>query len=107
MCTENCTITQFKGKQLSKLSAKVYLDQSIDTKAQSLDTLAKQCKIYLNVQTSFVKHPDPNALKYSLMTDKLNSMHYIGQALNVYIHDEKDKLLCNDICLGSKLNAQF
>ena len=87
---------------MSKLSAKVFLDQSLDNKTQSLDNLAKNCKIRLNVVTSFVKHPDSNALKFDLKTDKLNALHYIGQALNVLIHDEKDKLLCNEICLSSK-----
>jgi hypothetical protein len=64
--------------------------------------LAKQCKVKLNVQNSFVKHPNPNAIHYDAKVDNLNAMHYIGQAVSFIVHDDKmDKLLCNEICLAS------
>ncbi len=99
---ENCTIVQFKGKQLSKFSSKVFIDKSIEKKVENVDDLAKQCKIRLNVQNSFVKHPNPSAVHYDSKLDNLNAMHYIGQALSFSVNDDKDKLLCNEICLGSK-----
>ena len=104
---ENCTLTQVKGKHLSKYSAKVYVDKTVEAKAESLDTLAGKCKIKLNVQTSFVKHPDPKAVHYDVKSDRLHSMHYIGQALSFVIHGESDKLLCNEICLSSLFCFSF
>ena len=85
------------------MSAKVYIDVSIEDKMQRVDDLASKCKIKLNVQTSFVKHPDPKAIHYDLKSDRLNSMFYIGQALSFIVHDStSDKILCNEICLSSK-----
>ena len=102
MFLENCTIVQFKGKHLSKLSAKVYIDKSIENKVEKLDELAKLCKVKLNVITSFVKHPNPNATKFDFK-DQIQPMHYVGQALSLHLYSEKDTLLCNDVCLGSKI----
>ena len=57
-------------------------------------------KVKLNVITSFIKHPDPKEIKFNIK-DQINPMHYIGQAMSLHLYDDKDKLLCNDICLGS------
>ena len=67
---------------------------------QNVDDLAKLCKVKLNVLTSFIKHPDAKAINLD-PKDSTNPMHYIGRALSLYIYDDHDKLLCNDVCLGS------
>ena len=82
------------------MSAKVYIDKSIEKKVESLDELAKLCKVRLNVITSFVKHPNPNATKFDFK-DQIQPMHYVGQALSLHLYSDKDTLLCNDVCLGS------
>ena len=66
-----------------------------------MDDLAKLCKVKLNVITSFIKHANPNATKLDLK-DQINPMHYLGQAVSLHIYSDKDTLLCNDVCLGSK-----
>ena len=84
------------------------MDKSLEKRLESVDDLAKQCKVKLNVQNSFVKHPNPSAIHYDAKADNLNAMHYIGQALSFIVHDDKtDKLLCNEICLASKLKTNL
>ena len=84
------------------------MDKSLEKRLESVDDLAKQCKVKLNVQNSFVKHPNPSAIHYDAKADNLNAMHYIGQALSFIVHDDKtDKLLCNEICLASKLETNL
>ena len=68
---------------------------------ESLDELTKLCNVKLHVITSFIRHPDPKAVSYNLL-DLINPNHYTGHALSLHIYDTKDKLLCNDECLGSK-----
>jgi hypothetical protein len=78
----------------------VLVDKSLEKKMDNIDDLAKLCKVKLSVMGSFKKSSD---LKLDPRDTLTHPMHYIGQALSIHIYDEKDKLLCNDICLGSNL----
>lgn len=69
-----------------------------------IEGLANLCKVHLEVQKSFILNPDSKAVFYDIK-DKTNPNFYIGQALSVHIYDQTDKLLCNDVCLGSKLQC--
>ena len=103
----NCTVSQYKGKHFSKLSAKVYVDDKIAGKVNDLDGLAKLCKVHILAQKSFVLAADPKTANTLDLKDKTNPNHYVGQAISLHIHDEDDKLACNDICLGSTKNFLF
>jgi len=82
-----------------KTPQKILIDKSIENKMDNVDDLAKLCKVKLNVMDSFKKSTDT---KLDPRDTTTHPMFYIGQAVGFHIYDEKDKLLCNDICLGSK-----
>lgn len=96
----NCTIAEFKGKHLTKMTRKVYVDQAIYKKMEDLDSLAKLCNVKLHIEKSFMLHPDPKQANSIDIKDKTNPGHYIGQAVSLHVYDNDDKLVCNDICLG-------
>lgn len=96
---KNCTIELYKGKEFSKDSNKIYIDKSIHSKVESLEGLAKLCKVKLHIYKSFVLHPDPKVLTYDIK-DKTNPHHYVGQAMSLEVYGQDNKLMCNDICLG-------
>ena len=82
-----------------KSPQKILIEKSIEKKMDNVDDLAKLCKVKLNVLSSFKKSTD---VKLDPRDTTTHPMHYVGQALEFHIYDEKDKLLCNDICLGSE-----
>jgi len=88
-------------KSTTKKSAKVLIDKSIEDRVKTVDDLAKLCKVHLHITKSFVLHPDKTKAYTYDIRDKTNANHYIGQALGINIHDTKDNLLCNDICMAS------
>lgn len=97
----NCTIVEFKGKHLSKQSAKLWIDKSIEERMKSVDDLAKLCKVRIHVLKSYIQHSDPNKGHQYDPRDPNPAGHYIGEALSINIYDENHKLICNDVCLQS------
>lgn len=93
----NCTITAFKGKQFGGSffsKTKVYVSEDQEENFKHLDDLAKLCKVNFHLKSAFKKNNDPN---YKI--DR-NAPLYSGHGIVVELNDEKDKLLCNELCLS-------
>jgi hypothetical protein len=97
-----CNVTEFKMKQHTSKSAKLWIDHAIESRVKAVDDLAKLCKVHLHIMKSFILHPDAAKSNAYDPKDKTNANFYIGQAIGIHIYDTKDKLLCNDVCMASK-----
>lgn len=100
--TLQCNITEYKIKSMTKKSDKLWLNTELADRVKQIDDLAKLCRIHLHIVKSHIQHPDAAKGKHYDYKDKTHATYYIGHAFGFNIHDTKDNLLCNDICLGSK-----
>jgi hypothetical protein len=96
---ENCTIIEFKGDNFGSgfFKGKIYIDQDVKAQFKSLDELCSLCKVKLEPLRSFSVNRNKT---YKI--DK-NAPFYIGRGLEFQILDKDGKLLCNSICLESKI----
>ena len=95
----NCTIEAFKGKHFGGSffsRTKVYITQDLHKEFEKLDDLAKLCKVNFDLKNSFMKNNNPN---YKI---DWKAPMYVGYGIVVELLDEKEKLLCNSVCLASK-----
>lgn len=90
----NCTIVEFKGKHFEHKGLKTYVDKSFEEKLHKLDALAKICQVKVKVVRSFTQQ-----IKKEILVDDTDYF-YSGNACEIEIYDNDDKLLCNQICLG-------
>lgn len=67
----------------------------METHFEKFDDLAKLCKVKFDPLSSFKKNNDP---KFKIKED---AGQYIGYGLEAELLDDKGKLLCNKVCLGS------
>ena len=75
---------------------KIYIDSSVEAKFEKFDQIAKKCKVNVQQSRSFSVQP-------TLIVLPNDAPHYIGRALTFELQDENGKLLCNSLCLTSKL----
>lgn len=86
---------EFKGKHFGKLP-RVYIDQAVEPKFREFDEIAKKCKVIVQPSRSFSQDN-------KLLLTQNEAPFYIGRGLQFELLDEKGKLLCNNLCLASKL----
>lgn len=93
----NCTIEAFTGKRFGGhwySHTKVYISKDLHNSFDKLDDLAKLCKVNFDLKNSFMKNNNPN---YKI---DWKAPMYVGYGIVVELLDEKEKLLCNSVCLA-------
>lgn len=94
---KHCTITKWSGKQFGDgwfKSKNIYISEDKKDSFEKLDALAKLCKVRFEPLRSYSVNKDP---KYKI--DE-TAPFFVGYGLEAELNDDKNKLLCNKLCLS-------